>query len=125
MIHTDVGNQCVGARVNGRMVPLRTRLQSGNIVEIITQAGHKPSRDWLTFVVSSRARSKIKHILQGEERTRSIELGRRLFGKEARPFDLNPKTVLDSEDLAKVAAEYGAQKPDELLAHIGYGKRWP
>ena len=124
-IHTDVGNQCVGARVNGKMVPLRTRLQNGDIVEIITQSGHKPSRDWLTFVVSSRARSKIKHVLQGEERTRSIELGRRLFEKEARRFDLNPKTVLESEELAKFATEYGAQKPDELLAHIGYGKLSP
>src|SRR5205085_12653570 len=83
------------------------------------------SRDWLTFVVSSRARSKIKHVLQGEERTRSIELGRRLFEKEARRFDLNPKTVLESEELATFAAEYGAQKPDELLAHIGYGKLSP
>jgi GTP pyrophosphokinase len=122
MIHTDVGNQCVGARVNGKIVPLRTRLQNGDIVEIITQTGHKPSRDWLAFAVSSRARSKIKHILQGEERKRSIELGRRLFEKEARRFDLNPKTLLDSEELAKFAAEYGAPKPDELLAHIGYGK---
>jgi GTP pyrophosphokinase len=122
MIHTDVGNQCVGARVNGKMVPLRTRLQNGDIVEIVTQSGHKPSRDWLTFVVSSRARNKIKHILQGEERQRSIELGRRLFEKEARRFDVNPKTVLESEELAKFAVEYGAQKPDELLAHIGYGK---
>jgi GTP pyrophosphokinase len=124
-IHTDVGNQCVGARVNGKMVPLRTRLQNGDIVEIITQAGHKPSRDWLTFAVSSRARSKIKHILQGEERKRSIELGRRLFEKEARRFDLNPKTLLESEELTKFATEYGAQKPDELLAHIGYGKLSP
>jgi GTP pyrophosphokinase len=122
IIHTDVGNQCVGARVNGKMVPLRTRLQNGDIVSILTQAGHKPSRDWLTFVVTSRARSKIRHVLQGEERSRSIELGRRLFEKEARRFDLNPKTVLESEELAKFATEYGAQKPDELLAHIGYGK---
>jgi len=121
-IHTDVGNQCTGARVNGKMVPLRTRLQNGDIVEIVTQSGHKPSRDWLTFVVSARARNKIKHVLQGEERVRSIELGRRLFEKEARRFDLNPKTVLESEELAKFAAEYGAQKTDELLAHIGYGK---
>src|SRR6267142_166151 len=124
-IHTDLGNQCTGARVNGKMVPLRTRLQNGDIVEIVTQSGHKPSRDWLTFVVSSRARSKIKHVLQGEERVRSIELGRRLFEKEARRFDLNPKTVLESEELAKFATEYGAQKPDELLAHIGYGKLSP
>jgi GTP diphosphokinase / guanosine-3',5'-bis(diphosphate) 3'-diphosphatase len=122
MIHTDVGNQCVGARVNGKMVPLRTRLQNGDIVAITTQTGHKPSRDWLTFVVTSRARSKIKHVLQGEERSRSIELGRRLFEKEARRFDLNPRTVLESEELARFATEYGAQKPEELLAHIGYGK---
>ncbi len=121
-IHTDVGNQCTGARINGRMVPLRTRLQNGDIVEIVTQAGHKPSRDWLTFVVTSRARSKIKHVLQGEERVRSIELGRRLFDKEARRFGLNPGTVLDSSELSKFASEYGARTSDELLAHIGYGK---
>src|SRR5438128_1299125 len=121
-IHTDVGHQCVGARVNGKMVPLRTRLQNGDIVEIITQAGHKPSRDWLTFVVTSRARNKIKHVLQAEERERSIELGRRVFEKEARRFDLNPKTLLESEELAKLALEYGGQKSEELLAQIGYGK---
>ncbi len=121
-IHTDVGNQCIGARINGRMVPLRTRLQNGDIVEIITQAGHKPSRDWLAFVVTSRARSKIRHVLLAEERARSIELGRRLFEKEARRFDLNPKTVLESSGFAKFATEYGAQKPEELLAHVGYGK---
>ena len=121
-IHTDVGNQCVGARINGKMVPLRTRLQNGDIVEILTQAGHKPSRDWLAFVASSRARNKIKHVLQGEERARSTELGRRLFEKEARRFDLNPRTLLESEELRTFAVEYGAQKAEELLAHIGYGK---
>jgi GTP pyrophosphokinase len=121
-IHTDVGNQCVGARINGKMVPLRTRLQNGDIVEITTQSGHRPSRDWLAFVTTSRARGKIKHVLQAEERARSIELGRRLFDKEARRFDLNPKTVLESEEIARFATEYGAQKVDELLAHIGYGK---
>jgi GTP pyrophosphokinase len=121
-IHTDVGNQCVGARINGRMVPLRSRLQNGDIVEIVTQAGHKPSRDWLAFVVTSRARSKIKHVLQGEERLRSIELGRRLFDKEARRFGLNPGTVLESSELSKFATEYGARTSDELLAHIGYGR---
>jgi guanosine-3',5'-bis(diphosphate) 3'-pyrophosphohydrolase len=121
-IHTDVGHQCVGARINGKMVPLRTRLKNGDIVEIITQAGHKPSRDWLAFVATSRARGKIKHVLQGEERTRSIDLGRRMFDKEARRFDLNPKTVLESDELVKFASEYGAKSGDELLAHIGYGK---
>ena len=121
-IHTDVGHQCVGARVNGKMVPLRTTLENGDIVEIITQAGHRPSRDWLAFAVTSRARGKIKHVLQAEERERSVELGRRLFEKEARRFSLNPKTVLESAELMRFAIDYGAQKPDELLAHIGYGK---
>jgi GTP pyrophosphokinase len=121
-IHTDVGNQCVGGRINGKMVPLRTRLQNGDIVEILTQTGHKPSRDWLAFVTTSRARSKIKHVLQGEERARSIELGRRLFDKEARRFGLNPATLLESDGLARFATEYGAKNSEELLAHIGYGK---
>src|SRR6185436_13203302 len=112
----------VGARINGKMVPLRTRLQNGDIVEIVTQSGHKPSRDWLTFVVSSRARSKIRHVLITEERTRSIELGRRLFDKEARRFSLNPATLLESPEMTKFASEYGAKSPEELLAHIGYGK---
>jgi GTP pyrophosphokinase len=88
----------------------------------VTQSGHKPSRDWLSFVVTSRARSKIKHVLQAEERTRSVDLGRRLFDKEARRFGLNPSTLLESADLAKFAAEYGAKSREELLAHIGYGK---
>jgi GTP pyrophosphokinase len=121
-VHTDVGHRCVGARVNGRMVPLRTRLQNGDIIEIITQPGHLPSRDWLSFVVTSRARSKIRHVLQAEERARSIDLGRRLFEKQVRRYGLNPKTILESEELAKFASEYGAQKVDELLTHIGYGK---
>src|SRR6478752_2020352 len=124
-IHTDVGNQCVGARINGKMVPLRTRLQNGDIVEIITQSGHKPSRDWLSFVSTSRARSKIRHVLQGEERSRSIDLGRRLFDKEARRFGLSPSTLLESPELLKFAAEYGAKSADEILAHIGYGKLSP
>jgi guanosine-3',5'-bis(diphosphate) 3'-pyrophosphohydrolase len=121
-VHTDVGHQCVSARINGKMVPLRTRLENGDIVGIITQAGHKPSRDWLTFVATSRARSRIKHVLQGEERARSIELGRRLFEKQARRFGLNPKRVLDSEELGAFAAEDGASNVEELLAHIGYGR---
>jgi guanosine-3',5'-bis(diphosphate) 3'-pyrophosphohydrolase len=121
-VHTDVGHQCVGARINGRMVPLRTRLQNGDIIEIVTQSGHKPSRDWLTFVATSRARSKIRHVLLTEERTRSIELGRRLFDKEARRFNLNPATLLESPELTKFATEYGAKSAEELLAHIGYGK---
>jgi GTP diphosphokinase / guanosine-3',5'-bis(diphosphate) 3'-diphosphatase len=121
-IHTDVGHQCVGARVNGKMVPLRQRLKNGDIVEIVRSAGHKPSRDWLNFVVTSRARNKIKHFLHSEEKQRSIELGKKLFEREARRFDVNLKTLLDSETLAKVASESGMQKLDDLYAAIGYGK---
>lgn len=121
-IHTDVGHQCVGARVNGKMVPLRTRLRNGDIVEIITTAGHKPSRDWLNFVVTSRARNKIKHFIHAEEKTRSLELGRRLFEKEARRFGVNAKTLTEPASVTRVLGEYGMQKADELFAAIGYGK---
>jgi GTP pyrophosphokinase len=122
-IHTDIGHQCVGARVNGKMVPLRTRLRNGDIVEIVTNTGHKPSRDWLNFVVTARARGKIKHFVQQEERARSIELGRRLFEKEARRFDLNPATLFDSEAFRKLAGDYGVG--DEIFAEVGYGKVQP
>ena len=122
-IHTDIGHQCVGARVNGKMVPLRTRLRNGDIVEIMTNAGHKPSRDWLNFVVTSRARGKIKHFVQGEERARSVELGRKLLEKEARRFDLNPNTLLETEAFKKLSADYGPG--DEIFAEIGYGKVQP
>jgi GTP pyrophosphokinase len=121
-IHTDVGHQCTGARVNGRMVPLRAKLKNGDIVEVMTQAGHKPSRDWLSFAVTSRARNKIKHLIQSEEIERAVELGRKLFEKEARRFDLNPTKLLEGDALAAVAAEFGAQKTDDLLAQLGYGK---
>ena len=120
-IHTDVGHQCVGARVNGRIVPLRTRLKNGDIVEIITNASHKPSRDWLNFVATSRARSKIKHLIQGEEKERAIDLGRKVLEKEGRRYDLNINKLLDSDRLAKAASELGFQN-DELFAQIGYGK---
>jgi GTP pyrophosphokinase len=121
-IHTDIGHQCVGARINGKMVPLRTKLRNGDIVEIVTAAGHKPSRDWLTFVVTSRARGKIRHFIQSEEKLRSIELGRKLFEKEARRFGLNAKTLVEGEGFPKAVAEYGLSKPEEVFAAIGYGK---
>src|SRR5918996_1417975 len=114
-IHTDVGHQCVGARVNGKMVPLRTRLRNGDIVEIITTAGHKPSRDWLTFVATSRARNKIRHFIQAEEKVRSLELGRKLFEKEVRRFGLNVKSLTDGERFTALLSEYGLTKSDELF----------
>jgi guanosine-3',5'-bis(diphosphate) 3'-pyrophosphohydrolase len=120
-IHTDVGHQCVGARVNGKMVPLRSRLRNGDIVEIVTQAGHKPSRDWLNFVVTSHARYKIKHLIRLEERARSIDLGRKVFEKELRRYALSPKGLRDSETFARARSEVGAKTTDDLFALIGYG----
>jgi GTP pyrophosphokinase len=121
-IHTDVGHQCVGARVNGKIVPLRTRLRNGDIVEITTTPGHKPSRDWLNFVTTSRARNKIRHYIHGEEKVRSFELGRKLFEKEARRFGVSMKTLGEADGLGRVAGEYGMQKAEEVFAAIGYGK---
>src|SRR3982750_3768784 len=124
-IHTDVGHQCVGARVNGKMVPLRTRLRNGDIVEIVTTSVHKPSRDWLNFVVTSRARNKIKHYTHAEEKERSLELGRKLFDKEARRYGLNLKQLTEPESMARVLTEYGMGKADELYVALGYGKLSP
>jgi GTP pyrophosphokinase len=120
-IHTEVGHSCVGAKVNGRMVPLRHKLHSGDIVEIITQAGHKPSRDWLAAVKSSRARNKIKHWLNLHQRERAIEIGRKLIEKEARKYHVAFKEIKD-EALLKIASDYGLGRADDLMAGIGYGK---
>jgi GTP pyrophosphokinase len=124
-IHTDVGHQCVGARVNGKMVPLRARLKNGDIVEIITAAGHKPSRDWLNYVVTSSARYKIKHLIRLEERARAIDLGRKVFEKEARRYDLTIKGLQELETFPKVLAENGVKAADDLFALIGYGTLSP
>ena len=120
-IHTEVGHTCVGAKVNGRMVPLRHKLHSGDIVEILTQPGHKPSRDWLGLVKSSRSRNKIKHWLNVHQRERAIEIGRKLIEKEARKYRIALKEIKD-EDLVKVASGYGLGRADDLMAGIGYGK---
>src|SRR6266536_2890627 len=120
-IHTAVGHACVGAKVNGRMVPLRHKLHSGDIVEIITQAGHKPSRDWLGVVRSSRARNKIKHWLNIHQRERAIEIGRKLIEKEARKYRISLKDIKDA-DFQRIASDYGLGQPDDLMAGIGYGK---
>src|SRR6202790_326578 len=120
-VHTEVGHSCVGAKVNGRMVPLRHKLHSGDIVEILTQPGHKPSRDWLAVVKSSRSRNKIKHWLNIHQRERAIEIGRKLIEKEARKYRV-PLKELKDDDLRKIASDYGAGRADDLMAGIGYGK---
>src|SRR5580658_613423 len=120
-VHTEVGHTCIGAKVNGRMVPLRHKLHSGDIVEILTQAGHKPSRDWLGLVKSSRSRNKIKHWLNVHQRERSIEIGRKLIEKEARKYRVALKEIKEDE-LRKIASDYGLGQIDDLMAGIGYGK---
>src|SRR5437868_1673599 len=120
-IHTEVGHSCVGAKVNGRMVPLRYKLHSGDIVEILTQPGHKPSRDWLAVVKSSRARNKIKHWLNVHQRERAIEIGRKLIEKEARKYRVSLKDIKD-DHFQRIASDYGLGGPDDLMAGIGYGK---
>src|ERR1700682_4216805 len=120
-VHTEVGHTCIGAKVNGRMVPLRHKLHSGDIVEILTQPGHKPSRDWLGLVKSSRSRNKIKHWLNVHQRERAIEIGRKLIEKEARKYRIALKEIKD-EELQRVASGYGLGKADDLMSGIGYGK---
>ena len=120
-VHTDVGHRCVSARVNGRMVPLRTRLKNGDIVEIVTAAGHAPSRDWLAVVKTSRARNKIRQYILAEENRRAIDVGRKLLEKEARRFDV-PKAALEDAGLAPAVTALGFTKVEELLAQLGYGK---
>ena len=119
-VHTDVGHQCVGARVNGRMVPIRHKLRSGYIVEIVTQPGHKPSRDWLAIVKSTRPQ-KIKHWLNIHQRERAIEIGKKLIEKEARKYRVYLKDIKDA-DYERVGTELGLGRADDLLAAIGYGK---
>ncbi len=120
-IHTEVGHHCVGAKVNGRIVPLKYRLRNGDIVEIITQASHTPSRDWLGLVNTSRARDKIKHWIKIEQRQQALEIGKRLLEREARKYDVSLKK-LTGEDYLRVAREYGGAAAEDLYAGIGYGK---
>jgi len=127
MIHSEVGNTCAGARVNGRMVPLRTSIQNGDVVEILTSPNAHPSRDWLNFVVTSRARNRVRHWVAEQQRAESIEIGRKLLDKEAGRFQLSLKKMLGdgNEDLKRIAGEYGYGRQDDLLAAIGYGKLVP
>jgi GTP diphosphokinase / guanosine-3',5'-bis(diphosphate) 3'-diphosphatase len=120
-IHTEVGHHCVGARVNGRIMPLKYRLRNGDIVEIITQASHAPSRDWLGLVNTSRARNKIKHWINVAQRKQALDIGKRLLEKEARKYDIALKKIT-GEDYARVARDYGCTAGDDLYAGIGYGK---
>jgi GTP pyrophosphokinase len=127
MIHSEVGNTCTGARINGRMAPLRTQIQNGDVVEIIRNPNTHPSRDWLNFIVTSRARNRVRHWVAEQQRAESIEIGRKLFEKEAARFQLSAKKLLGDGDgeMKRIAGEYGYGRVDDLLAAIGYGKLIP
>ncbi|MCG6982265.1 MAG: bifunctional (p)ppGpp synthetase/guanosine-3',5'-bis(diphosphate) 3'-pyrophosphohydrolase [Deltaproteobacteria bacterium] len=121
-VHTEVGNQCTGAKVNGKLVPLKYELKNGDIVEIITSSKHVPSKDWLKIVKTSRARTRIRHWIKTEERERSIALGREICEREFRKHGLNFNQYLNSEEFFQVAQSFSLQKVEDLLASIGYGK---
>ncbi|MFN0123062.1 MAG: TGS domain-containing protein, partial [Blastocatellia bacterium] len=124
-IHTEVGNQCTGAKVDGRIVRLNYELKNGQRVEIMTTPGHKPSRDWLNFTRTSRARNKIKHYVAEQQRIQSIDIGRKLFEKEALRHQLKIKSIVDDERMRQALADYGFGKIDDLYAALGYGKIKP
>jgi GTP pyrophosphokinase len=120
-IHSDVGATCVGAKVNGRIVTLRYTLKNGDIVEIMTQPNHLPSKDWLSIVKTSRARNKIKHVINATERVKAIEIGEKYLEKEARRLGVQLGKVTRAE-FERVAGEYGYSKIEDLYAGLGYGK---
>ena len=125
-IHSVVGDTCTGAKINGRIVPLRTELQNGDVVEILTKPNSKPSGDWLDHTVTSRARSKIRHYIAAKQREESIEMGRKLLEKEAERFRVPHKKFLNNDnEMKRIANEYGLSRPDDLLASVGYGKTLP
>jgi len=120
-IHSEVGNKCIGAKVNGRMVPLRYKLNSGDVVEIVTSPTQNPSKDWLKFVVTQRAKSRIKQWTRAEERKKGIELGARLIEDEIRRHGL-PMAALKSEKMEEVLKQHNLQQLEDLYVLVGYGK---
>jgi len=121
-VHTDVGNQCIGAKINRNIVPLKYELRNGDTVEIITQTGHHPGKDWLKWAVTSRARSKIKAWIKAEERKKSIELGRDILERELKKRHLKLSSVLKSDEIKKIYDEHLISGADDLMAMIGFGR---
>ena len=120
-VHSEVGNSCVGAKINGRIVPLRYTLRNGDVVDILTQSGHQPSKDWLSIVKTSRARNKIKHLINATERERAIEIGEKFIEKEAKRMGVQMARI-QKADLEIIVADYGLSKIEDLYAQLGYGK---
>lgn len=125
LIHTEVGNQCVGAKVNGHIVSLQYELKTGDTVEIITSKNHNPSKDWLNFVKTVKARSKIRQWIKIQEKDRSASLGREMCEKAFRKYRLNFHTLVKSEKMEKVVEQFGFKTVDDLIASVGYGKNTP
>ena len=121
-VHSDIGNHCVGAKVNGKIVPLRYELRSGDTIEILTSPNQKPSKDWLKLVKTSRAKTKIRQWFTVEEREKSINLGKDILEKELRRYELQQTKLIKSGELAKVANEFSFQGVEDLIAAVGYGK---
>jgi len=121
-IHTEIGNHCIGAKVNGKIVPLKYQLQSGDAVEILTSSTQVPHKDWLKFVRTSRAKAKIKHWIKVEEDRRSAEIGRRLLEVELKKHNIAPAQLLKSEQFTEVARASGYDSADDLVAAVGYGR---
>jgi len=120
-IHSDIGQTCVGARINGSIKPLKSTLRNGDVIEILTQPGHQPSRDWLSVVKTSRARNKIKHVINAAERAKAVEIGQKSLEKEARRLGVSLGRI-SQDDLQSVASEYGVSKTEDLYAALGFGK---
>jgi len=125
LIHTEVGNQCVGGKVNGRLVPLQYALQTGDIVEVVTQKNHHPSKDWLNFVKTVKAKSKIRQWVKIQEKERSLSLGREMCDKAFRKHKLNFNAQVKSDEMAAAVEYFGFKTLDDLIASVGYGKITP
>jgi guanosine-3',5'-bis(diphosphate) 3'-pyrophosphohydrolase len=125
MIHSEVGDQCVGAKVNDRMVPLQYELQTGDVIEIVTQKNHQPSKDWLKYVKTVKARSKIRQWIKTQEKDRSISLGREMCEKAFRKKRLNFSALIKSDEMNQVVEHFGLKTVEDLIASVGYGKITP
>ncbi|MBM4331005.1 MAG: bifunctional (p)ppGpp synthetase/guanosine-3',5'-bis(diphosphate) 3'-pyrophosphohydrolase [Deltaproteobacteria bacterium] len=120
-VHTQIGNQCVGAKVNGKIVPLRYQLKNGDIVEIVTAASHQPSKDWLKFVKTSRARTKIRQWIKAQARERSVDLGSEICEREFKKYHLDFAKIIKSDEMKKIISDLSFQTLDDLMAEVGYG----
>ena len=125
LIHSEVGNECTGAKINGRLVPLQYELKSGDIVEIMTQKGHHPSKDWLAYVKTVKAKSRVRHWIRRQEKERSLSLGREMCEKGFRKHKLNFSSMVNTPEMAKIAEEFNFKTVEDLIANVGFGKITP